>query len=232
MSLPWLTFGRRASVSRLETGDAGSVAEKPTLVSRPVDQTPLNHFPADLGSLFPPSHQHDQPAQSTNLHQPTSEQPQHDIPHCHEVSSMGIEYESVLGTEHLEDDLENPKLPPYIKPLPKKLQKDDIQYLARKGCLLVPNTEICHACLSAYVEFVHPQLPLMNLNDFLLAVSCRVAEVGNVSLLLFHALLFATISFVDLDLIKRAGFPDRRAARMVFFNKAKVGFISFAMQGS
>jgi hypothetical protein len=116
----------------------------------------------------------------------------------------------------------NGPLPPYIKPLPPRLTADDIQYLWKKGALSIPDATFRNALLQAYIEFVHPYMPLIELHDFLRIVEQNDGENGKISLVLFQAVMFAGTAFVDMSLLKVAGFTTRKAARKAFYQKARV----------
>lgn len=53
------------------------------------------------------------------------------------------------------------QLPRFIKPLPAKIGPDEISYLEKKGALTVPKGTLRSEMLRAYVEFVHPYMPLL-----------------------------------------------------------------------
>ncbi|RFU34666.1 hypothetical protein B7463_g1596, partial [Scytalidium lignicola] len=114
------------------------------------------------------------------------------------------------------------KLPAFLKTLPQRMSPVDIDYLHAKGSLSLPEPDIRNALLRSYVEYVHPYMPLLELHEFLRIINEGTGESGKISLLLFHAVLFAGTAFVDMDYLKRAGFSNRKAARKAFFQKARV----------
>ena len=116
----------------------------------------------------------------------------------------------------------NGPLPAYIKPLPPRMTADDIQYLWKKGALSIPDTIFRNALLQAYVEYVHPYMPLLELHDFLRMIDQNNGENGKISLVLFQAVMFAGTAFVDMSLLKSAGYATRKAARKAFYQKARV----------
>lgn len=116
----------------------------------------------------------------------------------------------------------NGLLPAYIKPLPPRMTADDIQYLWKKGALSIPDTIFRNALLQAYIEYVHPYMPLIELHDFLRMIEKNDGENGKISLVLFQAVMFAGTAFVDMSLLKSAGFTTRKAARKAFYQKARV----------
>jgi hypothetical protein len=76
--------------------------------------------------------------------------------------------------------------------------------------------------LRAYVEFVHPYMPLLDLHDFLTMVDRRDGSKGKVSLILFQAVMFAGSAFVDMEHLRTAGYATRKDARKDFFQRTRV----------
>lgn len=114
-------------------------------------------------------------------------------------------------------------LPDFVNPLPAKIGPDEVRYLDCKGALSLPELRLQRQLLQAYIEFVHPYMPLLELHDFLNRVNARDGRNGRVSLLLYQAVMFAASAFVGIKALNEAGYTDRRAARKVFFQKARVG---------
>jgi hypothetical protein len=113
-------------------------------------------------------------------------------------------------------------LPPFIKPLPQRMTADDIQYLWKKGALTIPDIAFRNALLQAYVEYVYPYMPLIELHDFLRIMDRNDGETGKISLVLFQAVMFAGTAFVDKAYLTAAGYATRKAARKAFYQKARV----------
>ncbi|KAF2638082.1 cutinase transcription factor 1 alpha [Massarina eburnea CBS 473.64] len=113
-------------------------------------------------------------------------------------------------------------LPPFIKPLPAKIGPDEIAYLDKKGALAIPKGTLRSEMLRAYIEFVHPYMPLLDLHDFLTAIDRPDGSHGKVSLILFQAVMFAGSAFVDMDHLRLAGYTTRKEARKDFFQKTRI----------
>lgn len=120
-------------------------------------------------------------------------------------------------------------LPPYVRPFPKSLGKEDIEYLSKKQVFRLPTTKFRNICLKSYVEWVHFFCPLLDLNDFLgsMAAGPESSDKG-VSLMLFYAVLLCGVAFVDERHILEAGYESRLAVRKEFFTKAKVSCLPIA----
>lgn len=114
------------------------------------------------------------------------------------------------------------QLPRFIKPLPAKIGPEEISYLEKKGALTVPKGTLRSEMLRAYVEFVHPYMPLLDLHDFLTVIDRSDGSKGKVSLILFQAVMFAGSAFVDMSHLRSAGYATRKEARKDFFQKTRV----------
>lgn len=99
---------------------------------------------------------------------------------------------------------------------------DDIQYLWKKGALAIPDIAFRNALLQAFIEYVYPYMPLLELHDFLRIVDRNDGESGKISLVLFQAVMFAGTAFVDKSYLTAAGYPTRKAARKAFYQRARV----------
>jgi hypothetical protein len=112
-------------------------------------------------------------------------------------------------------------LPDYIRGLPARLQKEDIDYLAMKGALTVPDVTLRNELLKAYIHYVHTYMPLLDLEDFLQTI-VQNDGIRRMSLLLFQAVMFAGTAFIDLKHLQAAGYPSRKSARKAFFQRARL----------
>ncbi|KAG9245306.1 fungal-specific transcription factor domain-containing protein [Calycina marina] len=113
-------------------------------------------------------------------------------------------------------------LPGYLKPLPQRMTSVDIDYLFAKGALSLPDIPIQNALVRGYLEYVHPYMPLIEFQEVLQIIEDGTGASGNMSLLLFQAIMFAGTAFVDMEHLRSAGYSTRKAARKAFFQKARV----------
>lgn len=97
-----------------------------------------------------------------------------------------------------------------------------MEYLQNKGALSLPTTKLQKALLDAYIEFVHPARPVLDLKDLIPIFKPNHHSGGQFSLLLYQALLYASVGFVDPILLQDAGYSSRRVAREVLFFKFRV----------
>ncbi|KAJ9650102.1 hypothetical protein H2198_010579 [Neophaeococcomyces mojaviensis] len=113
----------------------------------------------------------------------------------------------------------SPLLPDGFEPLPSHLSDTDWQYLFMTGALTIPNIELRDELLRSYARYVHPLLPMLDLRHFIAAVE------GNgilVSLLLYQAVMFAAVQFVEVEILSSNGFSSCQTARRVLFQRAKL----------
>lgn len=118
--------------------------------------------------------------------------------------------------------LSGSSLPAFLNALSPEMDPVDAQYLQAKGALSLPSIPLQNALLGAYLEYVHPYLPLLDVHDFLAVLSSRDGSSGQVSLLLYQAVMFAATAFVDMKHLFTEGFATRKAARNAFYRKTRV----------
>ncbi|KAJ5033347.1 uncharacterized protein L3040_008465 [Drepanopeziza brunnea f. sp. 'multigermtubi'] len=114
------------------------------------------------------------------------------------------------------------QLPGFLKPLPPRMTSVDIDYLFAKGALSLPDAPTRNALLRAYIEYVHPYMPLVELHEVLRIIEDGSGMTGKMSLLLFQAIMFAGTAFVDMQYLEPAGFTNRKSARKAYFQRARV----------
>jgi hypothetical protein len=64
-------------------------------------------------------------------------------------------------------------------------------------------------------------MPLLDLKDFLDPIE-KDDGSSPVSLLLFQAVMFAASAYIDMRFLHAQGFDNRKAARKLFFQRARV----------
>lgn len=112
-------------------------------------------------------------------------------------------------------------LPRFIKRLPCRLQSQEIKSLRTKGALIVPKPQILWPLIEAYIDHVHPYMPVIDIQQLLITIFQKNAH-GRLSLFLLQAILFAGAHFIAENLLVIAGYRDRDTARRIFFQRAKV----------
>lgn len=109
----------------------------------------------------------------------------------------------------------------HIKPPSDSLGVEDIQYLRIKGALEVPNDDLMQTCLQSYAEHIHPVYPLLDIEETRLII-IRKAGDSKISLLLLHAIIFSGCTWVDLRIIRRAGFFRRKEFRLSAYKRLRL----------
>ncbi|KIW19593.1 hypothetical protein PV08_00166 [Exophiala spinifera] len=112
-------------------------------------------------------------------------------------------------------------LPAYIKSVPQRMAMEDLEYLQRKGAFIIPEPGLRNELLRCYVQYVHPYLPLLDLQEFLATVQ-KDQPTDTVSLLLFQAVMFAATAYIDMRYLIAQGYATRKAARKAFFQRVKL----------
>ncbi|CAH0055646.1 unnamed protein product [Clonostachys solani] len=97
-----------------------------------------------------------------------------------------------------------------------------MDYLRLKEATTLPPPKMQNALLRAYLEYIHPMLPMINLEDFLESMSTVDDTTGRVSLAFFQAVMFAGSAFVDMRVLKKAGYPTRAEARNSLYRKVQL----------
>lgn len=116
-------------------------------------------------------------------------------------------------------------LPVYIKPLPQYMTAEDTKFLWAKGALSLPDTGLRDELIRCYIEFIHPELPLIELHEFLQTIDKGGGEEGGISLVLFQAVMFSGTAFVDASFLLEAGYSTRREIRTAFYQRARVSIL-------
>lgn len=113
------------------------------------------------------------------------------------------------------------RLPPYIRPLASQISPRDMEYLADKGALTILDDEFRDELLRIYVNIVYPFMPAIDIKDFIESI-VRGDGSSPVSLLLFQAVMFASVTFVDARFLREHGFHSRKEARKTFFSRVRL----------
>ncbi|KAJ6120272.1 hypothetical protein N7523_004552 [Penicillium sp. IBT 18751x] len=143
------------------------------------------------------------------------------VPSTMPLANATLQIQQLLDPSFGSNRTANGYLPDYIRGLPARLTKDDIDYLAAKGALSIPDVSLRNELLKAYVHYVHTYMPLLDLEEFLQTI-VQNDGVHRISLLLFQAVMFAGMAFVDIKHLKAAGYQTRKAARKIFFQRARL----------
>lgn len=116
----------------------------------------------------------------------------------------------------------NGTLPGFLKPLPYRIGPDEIAYLDKKGALTLPHDGLRNELIRAFIEFVHPYMPCLDLHSFLEVVDHPDGSAGTLSLILYQAVMFAGSAFIGMEHLENAGYMTRKEARKDFFQRTRV----------
>lgn len=95
-------------------------------------------------------------------------------------------------------------LPPFIKPSPPRIPIEDLEFLAKKGALKLPEESLRNELLKAHFKFVHPFMPLLDRKEFMEVVAGH-DTTKKIGLLLFQAVMFAGSAVSSLAQSVRLG---------------------------
>ncbi|KAE8145841.1 fungal-specific transcription factor domain-containing protein [Aspergillus avenaceus] len=111
--------------------------------------------------------------------------------------------------------------PRFLKPLPPQIAPEDLEFLRFRGALSVPESGLRNELLRCYIKWVHSFMPVLDLHEFLRCIAENDPN-GNISLLLFQAVMFVSTAFVDLKHLQDAGYPTRKIARSAFYTRLRL----------
>ena len=80
--------------------------------------------------------------------------------------------------------------PHFIKPTPARIPIEDLEFLAKKGALQLPEENLRNELLRAHFKFVHPFMPLVNRKEFMEITMGLGSSGRKIGLLLFQAVMF------------------------------------------
>jgi len=143
------------------------------------------------------------------------------VPASMPLANATLQIQQLLDPSFGNNRTANAFLPDYIRGLPARFQKEDIDYLAAKGALTIPDVGLRNELLKAYIHYVHSYMPLLDLEEFLQTI-VQNDGIHRISLLLFQAVMFAGMAFVDMKHLQAAGYQTRKAARKIFFQRARL----------
>lgn len=101
------------------------------------------------------------------------------------------------------------------------LDPEITKFLAARGALTVPGPSARDELIKAFALYVHPQMPILDLQDFMDSIH-QSDGTHSPPLILLQAIMFAGSAFVDMEVLEKLGFGQRRDARKAFYIKVKV----------
>ncbi|KAJ5130326.1 uncharacterized protein N7515_006365 [Penicillium bovifimosum] len=101
------------------------------------------------------------------------------------------------------------------------ISEETKEYLKLKGTLKIVPINLRNELLGAYIKYVHPLLPIIDLQWFLSNVMVG-DESQFASPLLHQAVMLAGSAFIEQETAVKAGFSSRKALRRTLFGRAKL----------
>ncbi|GKU21492.1 unnamed protein product [Fusarium langsethiae] len=97
-----------------------------------------------------------------------------------------------------------------------------ITFLRSQGALSLPPISIQCELVKSFVEYIHPRMPLLDLEAFLASFSCPDGTKGQLSLVLYSAILFAGSIHLDKEVVCRYGYSDKRLLGEELYKRTQV----------
>lgn len=114
---------------------------------------------------------------------------------------------------------------------PTDLHPSDLSYLHDHDAVTLPDTALQIELLKAYCDFVHSQMPLLDL-DLLASITSYGKVIPNntrttldakpINLLLYQAVLHAGLAYVSTSALTTAGYSTRAAAQRIFSERVRL----------
>ncbi|KAL4964936.1 Zn(II)2Cys6 transcription factor [Aspergillus stella-maris] len=102
----------------------------------------------------------------------------------------------------------------------KTLDREDIAFLASKGCLSIPEKSVLDEFVRQYFLQVHPSSPVIDEAEFW-RVYRNPGTGKKISLFVFQAILFAGSPYISTETIRKCGWTDKRNARNTLYKRVK-----------
>lgn len=113
--------------------------------------------------------------------------------------------------------------PAFIKPLRATLDAESLVFLELKKAFSLPPAAVQREFMRGYIHYVHPFLPLLDLDDILVPLNDSPGST-QISLVLYQAVMFAAASFVSMESLQKEGFSSQLDARRCLFQRVKASY--------
>ena len=112
-------------------------------------------------------------------------------------------------------------LPGFVSGPSLRLAQDDIAFLKAKEAFHLPPTPVLMSVIGAFVDFVYPMLPIIDLHQDLETVISD-GTAGKISLPLLYAIVLTGIAFTDEASVIEAGYDTRTAFAKAIYKRLRV----------
>ncbi|KAF4869259.1 Cutinase transcription factor 1 beta [Colletotrichum siamense] len=99
-----------------------------------------------------------------------------------------------------------------------------VEFLEKQGAFRLPSLSLQSALLKAFIEFVYPRMPLLNLTKLCEAIESYDGGTKDFSLLLYQAILFAGSAHVKQADLAGTEFTDKLSLRKTLYQRAELLF--------
>ncbi|KAF4814045.1 Cutinase transcription factor 1 beta [Colletotrichum tropicale] len=114
-------------------------------------------------------------------------------------------------------------LPGFIEPL-RACREGYVGFLEQQRAFHLPSLSLQSALLKAFIEFVYPRMPLLNLTTLCEAIESYDGGTKDFSLLLYQAILFAGSAHVKQTDLAGTEFSDKLCLRKTLYQRAELLF--------
>ena len=97
-----------------------------------------------------------------------------------------------------------------------RLDPEEIEILNIRGAFVLPDEEVSRQLIQTFFDCVYPAYPIFDKEEF-----AQLYESGQQSLLILNSIYAISSSLCEDEVITKAGFENRCAARKVFHKRAK-----------
>ncbi|KAI5468138.1 hypothetical protein BGZ63DRAFT_478779 [Mariannaea sp. PMI_226] len=171
-----------------------------------------------------------QPSLPATLAAPDTDTPHHQFSN-HDESTQESHSSSVFSShfssenpKHLYDPTE-PRYSFLQVPKVKTILPQDLDFLYKQGCFVIPERHVLDEFIQKYFLFIHPILPLINEADFWAMYNSKTLpdrSYDRISILVLQGMLFTSSTFISEETFQSLGFKTTQDAKYTFYRRAKL----------
>lgn len=113
-------------------------------------------------------------------------------------------------------------LPPFVKPLSRSVDEDELHLLRKRGVFRVPDSSFLTDAFRAYYIYAHWSIPIFDLASVLLLLPDHNILGSRLSLSLLWAVIFVACPYLDVAAIGQRGYGSDKHLRQLARDHAKV----------
>lgn len=112
-------------------------------------------------------------------------------------------------------------LPSFIAPIKSRRCAQHWEFLYAQGAFDILEDKLRNVIVTSYVNFVHPQLPVVDIHELLQALATNGTDC-TISIILLQAILLSGCSFVEMEYIKAGGYESRMTLRKQIADRVRL----------